>query len=930
MSDTNDPAPLQVERARPSLIRRLSLVWLVPVLALAVSLGVAWRNYANQGVLVEISFENASGVTADETEIKYRDVTVGRVEGVEFSEGLGDVIVVARIDPDIAPYLDQDAQFWVVRPDVSVRGISGLDTVLSGVYIEGTWNDDADVQQYEFTGLEVPPLTRANQAGTEIVLRTTDGSALSAGAPVLHKGIEVGYLETPRLASDGQQVTVSAFIEEPYDSYVTTNTRFWDTSGFSVSFGANGLALDVNSVASIIEGGVAFDTVVSGGEAIAGADGIAAFDLFEDEDSARNSLFNDPDTPRLFLSVLFDESVAGLSAGSDVTYQGIRVGSVTALGAVAIETEAGNEVQLRATLGIEPGRLGLSPDATPEDALEFIGPLVEQGLRARLTTGNILSGSLNVQLLNVPDAPPARLSLASQPYPVLPTTESAITDVADQAEGVLDRINNLPIEELLQSAIDLMDSVERVASSEAVRETPEEVVQLLRDARTLVGSEAIQAVPDNVASILGQIDGIVAQVGEDEIVASIATALASANAALAEIDSATDALPAITAEIEALTAKANALELQSVLDAAIGALSSIDTFVSGEDFNAIPTGVNALLGDARGLIASEELQAVPGQIGGVLTGANDVIASLNEQQLAARLGTAIDTANTALADVNAATADLPALTEELRALTAKANALELEGVLNAALNALSSVDTFVSSSDFNAVPGQINAVLGEAQALIASEDIQAIPGGLRTTVAELNRILAAFDEAQAVEKLIAVIEAANSAATSIDGAAQDLPQITDQLRQLSERANTLDLDGLVAEAQATLGAIDQLLSDTSEQGVPAALSGALDELRLLIAQVNEGGAIENVNAALASANDAAQAIGTAAASLPELSRRAGALVTTTDGVLQTYADRSRFNAETLATLRDIQEAADAISNLARTIQRNPSSLLTGR
>ncbi len=165
MTDTQtiQHAPLDVRPVKRPIWQHISVFWLVPVLALSVSLGVAYSNYVNQGTLIEISFENASGVTADETVIKYRDVIVGRVEKVEFAEGLTEVLVHARIDKTVAPYLDDDAQFWVVRPDVSVRGITGLDTVLGGVYIDGSWDTEADVAQYEFVGLEAPPQTRSGQ-----------------------------------------------------------------------------------------------------------------------------------------------------------------------------------------------------------------------------------------------------------------------------------------------------------------------------------------------------------------------------------------------------------------------------------------------------------------------------------------------------------------------------------------------------------------------------------------------------------------------------------------------------------------------------------------------------------------------------------------------------------------------------------------------
>jgi paraquat-inducible protein B len=686
---------MDVRTTRKGLLQRLSLVWLVPLLALAISLGVAWQNYANQGTLIEIDFDDANGIVAGETVIKYRDVEIGKVEKVNFAEGLVVVVVEARVDKDIAPFLDADAQFWVVRPNVSLRGVTGLDTVLSGVYIEANFNTEADVEQSRFVALKDAPLVRANQQGTQIVLRARDGSSLASGAPILHKGIQVGYLETPQLARDGNSVTVNAFVEAPFNRNITTATRFWNTSGFSLSLGASGVSLNVSSLASLIEGGIAYDTVVSGGTPV--RDG-QVFDIFDDEVTARNSLFSDPNKPVLDVAVLFDGSVSGLTKGSEVRFQGIRVGQVAELNAVVVENENTNRVQLRTVLEIEPGRLGLGEEATPEEALTFLADFVRQGLRARLITGNILSGSLVVELIEVPDVPAAFVDLTAKPYPVIPTTASAITDVADQAGGVLDRINNLPIEELMQSAIDVMNSVERLANEDSLRNAP----------------------------------------------------------------------------------------------------------------------------------------------------------------------------------------------------------------------------------------ASLTALLDETRALIASPDIAAIPGDVRKTIADLNAIVAQAGEADLVGKLTTAIESASGAAASIDTASANLPQITAQLEELAGKANDLDLAGLVNEATATLDSIDKLVGSQSTQDLPASLSAALDEVRVFLSEVRQGGAIENVNAALASANEAARAIENAAASLPQLAERATALVTETQSVLDNYGERGRFNAETLATLRDIQDAADAVSSLARAIQRNPNSLLTGR
>lgn len=706
MTDTQtiQPAPLDVRPVKRPIWQRISVVWLVPVLALSVSLGVAYSNYVNQGTLIEISFENASGVTADETVIKYRDVIVGRVEKVEFAEGLTEVLVHARIDKTVAPYLDDDAQFWVVRPDVSVRGITGLDTVLGGVYIDGSWDTEADVAQYEFVGLEDPPQTRSGQRGTVISLRARDGSALSQGAPILHKGITVGDLGTPRLSFNGKDVVVDAFVQYPYDQRITSNTRFWDTSGFSLNLGPTGVSLDVNSIASLIEGGIAFDTVVSGGRPVRDSQ---IFDLFFDEETARSSLYSNPsqNAEVLDIDVLFDGSVRGLSAGSEVRFQGIRIGTVTDLSAIVVTDQREQAIRLRTNLAIEPSRLGLGADATPDDALTFLDGLVADGLRARMITGNILSGSLQVELVQVATAPPAILTRDADGKAIIPTTKSEITDVAATAENVLERINDLPIKELMSGAIDMMGSFERLAND--------------------------------------------------------------------------------------------------------------------EDLRAVPSSVSALLDEARNFVGGEDIQAVP-------------------------------------------------------------------------------------------------------------TDLRAAVSEMRDTIAGLNTVIAGANDAEIVQSLAATIQTANVAVANIEEATRNLPAITARIEQLTDKLFAIEIEGMVDAATQTLHSIDALIGSDATADLPASLSAALDEVRLFLAEVSAGGAIENVNAALASASAAAAAVETSVEGLPALSARATRLVSETEAVIQSYGERSRFSAETLGTLRDIQSAADAVTNLARTIQRNPSSLLTGR
>ena len=819
MSDPAGPAQMDIRPARKGWLAQLSVVWLVPLFALAVSLGVAWQSYANRGTLIQIEFENASGISAGETVIKYRDVDVGTVEDINFADGLDVVIVSARIKSDIAPYLDDDAQFWVVTPDVSVRGISGLETVLSGVFIQGTWDTEADVAQTSFVGLEEPPLTTADQRGTAVVLRARDGSALADGAPILHKGIQVGFLETPRLAPNGQNVTVNAFIEAPFDRIITSNTRFWDTSGFSISLGAGGVSLDVDSLASLIEGGVAFDTVVSGGRPI--QDG-QSFTLFESEDAARVSLFDDgPAAELLNVMVLFDGSVNGLAIGSDVRFQGITVGEVIDLAAVVVEDEDQARVQLRTVLGIDPNRIGMQGDATPDQALSFLSDYVDQGLRARLATGNILSGSLVVQLTEVTDAPIAALNLNGEPYPILPSAPSAITDVADTADDVLQRINDLPIEDLMNSAISLMNSIETLANDQQLREVPDSVIALLEDARGVISSDALQAIPTDAQNLLLEMQNVLTRFAETGTVENIGRAAGNAASAAATLDQTAAALPEITAQAQDLLSRINALQIEAAVASVQSSLDQLNGFLSSDEVVNLPSDLAATMQDAQ-------------------------------------------------------------------------------------------------------------AAAGNLNALLASDETQAIPADIRRSLAQFEQLLSEATQGDLIGTLNQAAQSAANTAQSLEESTQALPGILSGAETFVANANDLELQAVIGTAQETLSALQTLLADDGTQSLPQSVSDAADELQLFLSEVRDGGAVANVNAALASANSAAQAIEDAAESLPSLTARATALAQQTQTLLETYDDRSRFNTETLSTLRDIQEAADAVSALARAIQRNPNSLLTGR
>lgn len=809
---------MDVTPPKRSFLRNLSFVWLVPFLALAVSLGIAWQSFADRGELISISFENASGITAGETTLRYREVVVGTVEELRFSDDLGSVLVDVRIDNDVAPFIDDEAEFWVVRPEVSARGISGLSTVLSGVYIEGAWDNVPGIERRDFAGREAPPLTQPGRPGQRITLATDDGTTISNGSPVLFRGVDVGRLETPRLSADGRTVLVDAFIDAPHDARLTQATRFWDTSGFALSFGATGFSVDFDSLASLITGGVAFDNVYDNGEPIPPG---YVFTLYgAEEDARRNTLVRGPSQGVPFV-IQFSESINGLEAGDDVTYQGLEVGIVTELRSRVVETDIGPELSLLVSVSIDPQRMGLGADATPEDTVEFFRFAVESGMRARLATESLLSSDLRIELVVLDDVPSAAMRESDGEPPRLPSVESNLSDFTATAEGVLERINALPIEEVMQQAISLMESIEALARNEDLQRVPGSAVALIDDTRALVGSEAIQAIPQQIEAAVNELAALIVEVREGGAVQSLNSALASLDAAMVGINAASQSAPDLARNLTRLT--------EEEIPAVLAELQGVAETAQGLELEALVAGATQTLNRIDALIAQEAVQEIPAAVNAAIADVRQVVADVQAEGAVPALGRSLRNLDRAMADISVAAQDAPALSANLRQITET-----------------------------------------------------------------------------------------------------DIPELLAELEAVATTANELELQALVDSATGTLNRVDALVGSEDTLELPGTINDALTELRLALADLRAGGVVENLNATLQSASDAAGSVAASVEDLPQLTARLERLVAETETVITSYGARSDFNTQTLSALREVQNAARAISDLAREIERSPNSLIFGR
>jgi len=641
------PPPPPIKSAKKSPFRRISVIWLVPLISLIAVLTVAVRTYMDQGPLIDIAFENASGVAAGSTELRYRDVTVGVVEGVGFSDGLDSVVGTVRLNKDVAEYVDRDAQFWVVSPEVSAQGVSGLDTVLSGVYLEGIWDGEPGGLASDFTGLAEAPLQRLNDDGVVLTLSAAEGVALNEGSPIVYQGINVGRIGKTRISQDGSTAEAEAVIFAPHDRLIDTSTRFWDTSGFSFSLGAGGAVLDFTSIASLISGGVTFGTMVSGGEPLESG---AVVTVYEDESAARENLFSGDEGERLTLSAVFEDNIAGLSVDAPVELAGLRIGRVSGLnGLVDPERFGDNRVRLVATLSVRPGRLGLEGDQTEESALDFLAERVRGGLRARLATTSILTGGLKVELADVPDAPPAELEMMGDSGPRIPTAQSDIADVSATAEGVFQRINDLPVEEVMSQAINLLGNINALITSEGVRDAPENLNGLLADARGVITSEDVRALPGQMNEAIDQLATLIEGFNEAALSERLGKALDDAADAAKGVNTAVEGVPELVARIEGVAANIEEVAIDDMGAQVTELLTTVDSFLNQKSTRELPASLNGTL---------DELSAV--------------LVQLREAGVVETATNTLNSASNAADTIATASSDLPRLIEQARLVLSQA------------------------------------------------------------------------------------------------------------------------------------------------------------------------------------------------------------------------------------------------------------------
>ncbi len=459
--------------------RHLSLVWIIPVVAVLAAGYLGVRALNDRGPLATITFNTADGLTAGQTQVKHKAVGLGTVEDITLAKDLSHVIVKVRMNSQGEHVLTDHARFWVVKPRISSGNISGLETLVSGAFIAIDPGDPGGSPKTDFIGLEQPPGVRSDEPGHIYRLEAVTVGSLSEGTPIFYRDIPAGEVLGYDFGDGHGPVTVSAFVRAPFDKFVHPQTHFWNASGLNVSLGAQGLHLEVESLQAVISGAVSFDSPKESWSGPMAPDD-AKFHLYENKAEADAAGFNQ----RIPLVTYLQSSVSGLGSGAAVNVFGMQVGNVTDV-KLLLDPVSG-VVKVRVAMEIQPERV-FPPDsfATKLDPAKVFGALVGQGMRAEVDTASYVTGQKNITLTFVPNAKPAGIALENDII-VLPGQGGGLDNIMGAVSDVASKLQQIPFAQIGENANALIGTLNSTVGSPEVKSALRSLSATLKDAQVLV------------------------------------------------------------------------------------------------------------------------------------------------------------------------------------------------------------------------------------------------------------------------------------------------------------------------------------------------------------------------------------------------------------------------------------------------------------
>jgi paraquat-inducible protein B len=477
-------APVPEELPRASLRRHIgfSWIWMLPLGALVLVAYLVYQLAAERGPMISITFETADGLVAQQTQVKYKAVTLGTVNSIELAKDLSHVIVQVRMDAQAAALLTDKTRFWVARPRLS-GGLNalqtGLETLVSGAYVAMDPGPKGGHRQTQFKGLEKPPSTRSDEPGSVYLLNAEALGGVGEGSPIYYREVSVGEVLSYDLDRASEDVSIRIFVRAPYDQNVNARTRFWNSSGIRLAAGGTGLRVELQSLKSLLSGGIAFGNPPDSPPRMPSPPG-STFRLYPDKPRAEVALYDQG----IACVSYFQSSVRGLSVGSEVQMFGKQLGSVTSVSLVQDPRPSNRgKLAVRVAYLLQPERaLGSADRALFEP--QGLRALVADQLRVVLASSSFLTGQKELSLEYVPGAKAEAIIREGEAL-VLPGDARDFENLAASLGQIVSKVNSIPFQEIGQHTNRLIASLDRAVGGPELERALVSLDATLRDAGAL-------------------------------------------------------------------------------------------------------------------------------------------------------------------------------------------------------------------------------------------------------------------------------------------------------------------------------------------------------------------------------------------------------------------------------------------------------------
>jgi len=449
-------------------------IWIVPFIALIIAGWLAYQYFSELGPQIRIVFPENAGLQAGQSHIKYRNVPVGMVKKIELQKDGEGIVVIARMEKTVAPFLNDSSKFWIVKPEVGIGGVSGLDTLISGTYINMN-AVKAEEPQDIFVG-DMHPY-RDDTQGEYFVLNSPHGNnAVKTGTPIYLKNIKVGQVEYVVLALDNASVDVIVYIENRFTPYLRSDSNFWVRSTFGVSLNNGRMDLAVAPVTDLIQGAIEFSSEKKG--ITCNVPDAHIFKLYPNKGEIENTFIGSSQKQVEDFKIYTQESIAKLHIGSSVRYEGFEVGKVKGI-KIYYEKQTHlmhSEIIVSLNLSV----FANADDSTASTGKKNFKEAIEEGLRAEIIPSDPITGFLYVNFMFL-DVDNNQTMEHKDAFNIIPSVRSKSGDIVASMSKILDKINDLPLENLVVSLNTMISNAGAV-----VKGVDEPLITVLTDLKTTI------------------------------------------------------------------------------------------------------------------------------------------------------------------------------------------------------------------------------------------------------------------------------------------------------------------------------------------------------------------------------------------------------------------------------------------------------------